>query len=214
MIKVQKFTVNPIQENTYVVSDETLHAVVIDDGAFYPEECAAIEQYIQSAGLTIDHLLCTHAHFDHIFGTGALYDKFQVKAELSADDAFLYDEGAEQVRRFINHELSLKPAPVASFLKEGDDISFGSHKLHVLATPGHTPGGLCFHCSAEQLLFSGDSLFQNSIGRTDFPYGDTQALIDSLSGKILTLPPATAVLPGHGPQTTVGNELQNNIYFK
>ena len=143
MLDIKKIPVNMLEENCYVVSDDTREAVVIDCGA------------------------------------------------LTDDD-----------RRRIT-----------DYLTEGDDISFGHHTLTVLSTPGHTPGGICFYCAAEKAVFVGDTLFYCSVGRTDFPGGDSEALCESVRNKLFTLPEDTRVYPGHGPYTEVGFEKAHNPYI-
>ena len=208
------FSVNPIQENCYILSDETHEAVVIDDGAFYPEEVQSIEDYIVSNQLEPKHLLCTHTHFDHIWGSGKLYDKFGLKAEFCAEDAYLFDSVEEQMRQICHYAMPMYSAPAGNFIREGDIVKFGSHSLSVIATPGHTRGGVCFYCAEEKSLFSGDSLFQQSVGRTDFEGGNLDDLINSLRNKILILPDDVKVFPGHGPATEIGYEKTHNIYFR
>lgn len=214
MLHIQKFVVNMIQENCYVVNDETLEAVIVDDGAYYHEEKLAIENYINENGLHPVLLLDTHAHFDHIMGNKALYDRYGLKARFSRADAALYDGLKDQARLIMGFALEgLESAPAGPFVSEGDVLTFGSHRFSVIATPGHTPGGLCFYCKEENVLFSGDSLFHGSIGRTDLPGGDTEALVNSLKTKILTLPEPTRVLTGHGPATDVLTEKKINPYL-
>lgn len=214
MLHIQKFVVNMIQENCYVVNDETLEAVIVDDGAYYHEEKLAIENYINENGLHPVLLLDTHAHFDHIMGNKALYDRYGLKARFSRADAALYDGLKDQARLIMGFALEgLENAPAGPFVSEGDVLTFGSHRFSVIATPGHTPGGLCFYCKEENVLFSGDSLFHGSIGRTDLPGGDTEALVNSLKTKILTLPEPTRVLTGHGPATDVLTEKKINPYL-
>lgn len=214
MLHIQKFVVNMIQENCYVVNDETREAVIVDDGAYYPEEKLAIENYIKENGLKPVLLIDTHAHFDHIMGNKALFDRFGLKARFSRADAELYDGLEKQTQLIMGMPLEgLERAPAGSFIKEGDRLTFGSHAFTVIATPGHTQGGLCFYCKEENLLFSGDSLFRGSIGRTDLPGGDGKSLISALKNKILTLPDETKVLTGHGPATDIGTEKMINPYL-
>jgi len=203
-----------IQENCYVLNDETNEAVIIDDGAYYPEEKKAIEQYIQDHKLKPVHLLDTHAHFDHIMGNEELFLKFGLKAEFHKKDAYLYDTASLQAQSIISSKLNVHDVPAGAFIKNNDEIIFGNLRLKVIETPGHTPGGVCFYCESEKVLFSGDSLFKQSIGRTDLPGGDGVKLLESLKNNILTLPDETKVFPGHGPSTTIQEEKELNIYFK
>jgi len=205
-----------IHENCYIMHDESSEAVIIDDGAYYPKEKAAIENYIKANKLKPVLLLNTHAHFDHIMGNKAIYDTFGLKARFSSKDSYLYDSITFQMQSIMGCCLrDIEDAPAGDFVKEGDEIIFGlNHRISVIATPGHTPGGICFYLPDDKVLFSGDSLFQGSIGRTDFPKGNEKLLIDSLKKKILTLPKDVQVLSGHGPATSIEAEHRQNIYLR
>lgn len=213
MLTIKTFQVNMIGENCYVVSDETREAVVIDCGAFSAQEKQAIANYIEAERLQVKHLLCTHVHFDHVFGNAFLAERYGLKPAFHAADQPLYDNLATQVMDFIQVKYDVPQPPAAPHLADGDEVRFGTHAFTVIHTPGHSPGGVSFYCAAEGVLFSGDSLFRYSIGRTDLTGGDYRALIDSLSSKILTLPEQVTVYPGHGPTTTVGAEKRNNPYL-
>lgn len=117
------------------------------------------------------------------------------------------------VSEILGVRLSLDVPPVGRYLSESDVITFGTHRLTILHTPGHTPGGIIFYCEAEQTAFSGDTLFRMSIGRTDFERGSYQQMMTSLRDVVAKLPPETVIYPGHGPQTTIGEELRYNPYF-
>lgn len=214
MIEIKTFTVNMIEENCYVVSDPTGEAVIIDCGALTPEEQDEICSYIRTKSLTPKHLICTHAHFDHIFGVDFIHRTYGLRPEMHAADMPLYAQAAQQTRAILGQESSWSLPPVGTKLAGGDTVTFGTHRLAVIETPGHTPGGVCFHCAEEGVLFSGDSLFQCSIGRTDLPGGDGKALVDSLRSRILTLPEETTVWPGHGPATHIGYERKYNPYLR
>lgn len=214
MLNIQIFTVNFIEENCYVLSDETREAVIVDCGAFFPEEREAIRQYVEKEGLTLRHHLLTHGHFDHIFGAQYIADTFGVLPQLGADDATTYEQAVQQMRAFIHRDMPLSLPPIGAKLNDGDVVNFGSHALRVINTPGHTPGGVCYYCEAEAILVSGDSLFRREIGRCDLPGGNEFQLINGLRQRILTLPEAVKVYPGHGPATTVGEEKTGNPYLR
>lgn len=214
MLNIKCFVVNMVEENCYVVSDETKEAVIIDDGACIRGEHQAIDEYISRTGLTLRHNLNTHAHFDHTMGNRHIYDTYHLKPEINAADAELYTDLSLQVQSMLGHKISIDVAPLGTPLQEGQVITFGNHKLKVIETPGHTPGGICLYCREEGVLFSGDSLFQQSVGRTDFPGGNGLHLISSLRSKIITLPPATIVYPGHGNSTTIELERRYNPYLQ
>ncbi|MBO4486746.1 MAG: MBL fold metallo-hydrolase [Bacteroidaceae bacterium] len=224
MLNIKCFVVNMVEANCYVISDETAEAVIIDDGACIRGEHQAIDDYLNRNGLTLKHVLNTHGHFDHTMGNAHLYATYGLKPRLCALDSELYTNISLQVQSMLGRRLTIDVAPLGPALNEGDSIRFGNHSLKVIHTPGHTPGGLCFYCRPDKapspdkhqnsgLLFSGDSLFEQSIGRTDFPGGNGVHLIRSLRDKIITLPPDTIVYPGHGNSTTIERERHYNPYL-
>jgi len=211
-MKIRTFVCNMLQENCYVVSDESGEAVVVDCGALYEAERQAIGDYIEQEGLRVTHVVCTHAHFDHCFGLAALWRRFGVKPELPLEDEPLADLD-RQMRQMMGESYDEEQAPLGPFYGDGKVFAFGTHQLVAMATPGHSPGSCCLYCEAEDVLFSGDTLFCQSIGRTDLPGGDWMEMQRSLR-RLAQLPPATRVLPGHGPETTIGRELQVNPYLR
>ena len=214
MLHIQRFVVNMIEENCYVLWDDSHEAAVIDCGAFYPEERKAIADFIADNGLLVKRLLQTHAHFDHLFGADFICRTYGVRPEMHRAEADTYAAAAEQSRIFMHRALPLTLPPVGPYFDDGDDLAFGHHVLRVLHTPGHTPGGVCFYEADEAVLFSGDSLFRRAIGRCDLPGGDETSLMDSLKQRVLTLPDAVTVCPGHGDCTTVGEERRANPYLQ
>lgn len=214
MLKIKTFVVNMVEENCYVLSDETREAVIIDDGSFVRGEHEAIDQYLSRENLKLKYVLNTHGHFDHTMGNAYLYEKYKLKPRMAAADADMYTDTSLQIQVILGHRIDIKVAPLGKPLNEGDVISFGTHQLKVISVPGHTPGGLCYYCKSENILFSGDSLFLQSVGRTDLPGGNMLDLINNLKAKILTLPPITKVYPGHGPTTTIQQEQNLNPYLR
>ena len=212
MLHIETFTVNFIQENCYVVSDETREAVVIDCGAYYPEEQQRVLSYLRDHALRPVHLLCTHGHFDHVFGLKALSDAYGLGVTLHAADVATYEKAEEQLMLFMHKLLPIDLVPVTRRLQAGDTVTFGTHTLRVIHTPGHTPGGVCYYSEQEQVIFTGDSLFRHSIGRTDLP-GSTPDLDEELRQKVLVLPPETRVLTGHGDPSYIGEEQRANPYL-
>lgn len=213
MLTIRRFCCNMLSENCYVVSDDTRECVIIDCGAFYPEEGQAVISYISQQALTPRHLLCTHGHFDHCMGNGYIYREYGLKPEVHADDEFLMVKMQQQTADILGGNLSIDVPPVGRYLNTDDTILFGSHSLQTLHTPGHTPGGVIFHCREERTAFSGDTLFRMSIGRTDFERGSYEQMVNSLHQVVAKLPADTVVYPGHGPQTVIGEELKYNPYF-
>ena len=212
MLNIVRFVCNPIQENTYVMSDETNECVIVDCGAFFPEERKAIVDYIRSNHLVPKHLIATHGHIDHNFGNNTMFEEFGLQPEVHADEAQLMDTLPEQAESFCNITLDYELPAAGRFLSANDKICFGSHTFTILETPGHTPGSVFYYCKEENVAFSGDTLFHNSVGRTDIPGGSMFLLIQSLRA-ISQLPDETQILPGHGDYTTMGKEQTSNPYL-
>lgn len=213
MLKIETFVNRPIDENTYVVSDETGEAVIVDCGAITPDDQQAIGQYIEREGLIVRHHVLTHGHFDHMFGAQWVVDTYGCHPLVHADDEPIYRSAVTMVSAFFHRRMEFPVPTVGGHYSDGDVIAFGSHSLRAIHTPGHTPGGCCLYCESEGVLLSGDSIFQGSIGRTDMVGGSHEALVESLVSKVLTLPAGVRILPGHGPATTVERELAFNPYL-
>lgn len=201
-----------IQENCYVVNDETKECVIIDCGAYYEEERRAIVDYISSEGLRPVHLLVTHGHLDHNFGNNTIFEKYKLKPEVSAEDEKLINDLKGQGKNLFGVEVDYDFPPVGRFFEDDEKITFGSHAFSVIATPGHTHGSCTFYCKEENVAFTGDTLFKGSIGRTDLGEGSMFMIINSLR-ELAQLPDATVVLPGHGESTTIGDEVAHNPYM-
>ena len=213
MLNIKRFMCNPLQENCYVVSDDSRECVIIDCGAYYPEECDAISSYIRDNQLTPVHLLATHGHLDHNFGNGYIFRQYTLNVEICADDRDLVEHLPEQASSLFGMTIDEEQPSVGRLLHDGDEVTLGTHILRVLHTPGHSHGSCVFYCAEESVAFSGDTLFRMSIGRTDFPEGSWADMERSLA-KIATLPADTQVLPGHGPQTTIADEIRYNPYLR
>ena len=202
-----------LHENCYVVYDEkSREAAIIDPGFYWNDEEQQLVQFISDNQLVIKYLLCTHLHFDHIFGTAFITEKYGVELSANLADTPWLDNFTSSVARF-GIRPNATPSPVAHALKDGDLLQLGESTLTCIATPGHSAGGLCFYVKEEGILFAGDTLFQNSIGRTDFADGNYAQLIHSIQERLLTLPSDTVVYPGHGDTTTIGDEANYNPYL-
>lgn len=212
MLNIKTFVCNMLQENCYVVSDETRECVIIDCGVFYPEEKAALVQYIHDNNLVPKHLLSTHGHLDHNFGNKLINDEFRLRLEIHKDDESLILHSEKQAEKFYQLAMDEEMPPIGRLLTGNEVISFGSHQLEIIETPGHSRGGVCYYCRAEGILFTGDTLFHRSVGRTDLNGGSMFMLIQSLR-TLCQLPDETQVLPGHGPQTTIGEEVAQNPFI-
>lgn len=212
-MKIKRFEFNMFPVNCYVVSDETREAVVIDPGCHTDAEKQALHDYIERNGLTLKHLLCTHLHLDHIFGSDYVVRTYGLKLEANQADEFLLEK-APQHSRMFGVEWKGMPAPVGHYLHDGDTIAFGHTRLEAIHVPGHSPGSLVFHCPEEKCIFSGDVLFQGSIGRADLAGGNFDELRDSICSRLFCLPDDTVVYPGHGASTSIGAEKRDNPFFR
>jgi glyoxylase-like metal-dependent hydrolase (beta-lactamase superfamily II) len=198
--------VGPLDCNCYVVGDkEQRQAIVIDPGG----DADDIARLAAERGLTIVAIVATHAHFDHIIAAGRLRELTGAPFHLNHADRPLLDWMQESGRLFLGIDLP-PPPEVDSGLEEGDSLVAGSTRFTVLHTPGHSPGSVCL--SAEHALFSGDTLFNGSVGRTDLPGGDSRALVGAVRSKLFDFEGGTPVYPGHGPATTIDREKRYNPF--
>jgi hydroxyacylglutathione hydrolase len=211
MISIKKFTVNPFQENSYVLSDETGNCLIVDAGFFFKKEIKEVLDYLQTNDLKPVGLINTHCHFDHLMGVDFIRMKFGIPFECHAEDAFWLPLASAQARSF---GITMPEVAGADhFFKTGQNLSFGNSCLQVIHIPGHSPGHVVFYSPEEQFLLAGDVLFYKSIGRFDLPGGDYEQLISSIKDKLLVLPPGTKVWCGHGDETSIGFEKLNNPYL-
>lgn len=207
-LDVRGVVVGLFRENCWIVgSRQRGEACVIDPGD-EPEEILALAR---DMGVRITRVVASHAHLDHIMAVGAIQAATGAPFLLHADDQAIADGLPESVRRFFGREVPPAPAP-AAYLADGDDLEVGGARLTVLHTPGHTPGSISLYAPEAGLLFSGDTLFRGSIGRTDLPGGDYEQIIASITDRLMPLPPTTRVLPGHMQETTIGEEWERNPF--
>lgn len=209
MLTVKLFVVNPLDESTFIIYDETGETAVIDCGAFYIDEEKALVDYVAEKGLTLKYHLLTHSHFDHIFGANFLCNSFGLAPCMHKNELTTYDAATAQMHNLVSDAFTLITPPPGRLFDDHEVITLGNHQLKVLPTPGHTMGGVCYYCAEENLLFSGDTLFYRSIGRTDLFGGNYEQLINSIKQELLVLPSETRVYPGHGFCTTIGAERLN-----
>lgn len=213
MITIKTFAFNLLQENTYVVSDDTLECVIIDCGAYYDDERRAITDYISSQGLKPVRLLATHGHWDHNLGIDTIYQTYGLRVEAAKEDEFIISDIPHNFQSIIGAPLRREYPAVGRFFTPDEVIRFGHHSLQVLKTPGHSPGSVVFYCAEEHTAFTGDTLFRMSVGRTDFDGGSYTQLMSSLANVLAKLPADTVILPGHGPKSTIDYELRYNPYL-
>lgn len=212
MLRIQTFEVNPLHENCYVINDETKECVIIDCGALTETEQNAVIEYINEEGLKPVHNLGTHGHLDHHFGDAAILSAFNLQPEVAEGDKVLMQHPREAALQMLGMDLNIDLPAGNLKLTENEEVKFGSHTFKIIRTPGHSPGSVSFYCAEENVLFTGDTLFKGSIGRTDFPGGSMFQIISSLR-ELAQLPDKTIVYPGHGPQTSIGFELAHNPYM-
>jgi len=200
------FTVGPFQEHTYILSDEkTKEAYLIDPGG----ENEKVLSYLKKNDFKVKALLVTHGHIDHVAGAAELQRALEAPLWMNAKDQYLLD-----MLPTISSYFGFSSVPVPKIdrsLSEGEWLDFGDAKIEVIATPGHTPGGLCYRIGND--LFVGDTLFDGSIGRTDLPGGNYDELIQSIKTKLLVLDDSLIVHCGHGPKTTIRKEKKTNPFL-
>ena len=211
MLQIKSFVFSPIQENTYILYNEFNECIIIDPGCYFDEEKDALSAFITEMKLLPKMLLNTHCHLDHIFGNKYVADKYNLTLQIHKDEKKMLDmapaSGLMYNLPFDNYLGEI------TYLAEGKKLNLGSDTLDIILTPGHSPGSLSFYCAHDQFVISGDALFYQSIGRTDLPYGDHQTLLRAIREKLFVLPAETKVFSGHGQETTIGFEKENNPFL-
>jgi hydroxyacylglutathione hydrolase len=213
MLQYHTFTFNAFSENTYLIWDsESLEAAIIDPGCLAYSEKQELKEKVAQLGLSVRYLLNTHCHVDHVLGNDFVKNTYKLPLHIHR-----YDLPVLQATEQIAEKYGFRGYVLAeadAFLDEGDVVQLGAERLEVLFLPGHAPGHLGFYHAGQGLCFSGDVLFRQSVGRTDFPLCSMDDLIASIKLKLYKLPDETIVFPGHGPTTTIGFEKVNNPYVK
>jgi len=198
-----KITLGILDSHTYILADEdSREGVIIDIGGDFDK----LKQKIADLGVKIEKVLLTHGHLDHMLEAAKARDYYEASIYLSEEDKDIFK--GQKIRAFYGNDVP-SDLPVDVFIKDDDIITFGRHKIKVIHTPGHTQGSVCF-LADDRFLMTGDTLFKNTIGRTDGAGGDTQQEIESIKSKLLILPDDVEVFPGHGDSTTIGQEKANN----
>ena len=212
-MKVSRFVFNMFGMNTYVMWDpESSEAAIVDPGMIDDAERRALDDFITRNGLKVTQLINTHMHLDHIFGDAYVKDKYGLEIKAGKADEFLALTLSDQAARY---HLPVKTVDlgVDVNLNDGDILYLGTEPIKVLSVPGHSPGSIALYCPESGFVITGDALFQGSIGRTDLPRGNHAQLLASIREKLFSLPPETVVLPGHGGETTIGDEIRSNPFF-
>ena len=210
-MQVKTFVFNPIQENTYIVWDDTKECIVIDAGNLSAREDKMLAEFIEEQGLKPVLAVNTHCHFDHILGVEFLRETYGVKFAASSADLPLLKNGRASGAMF-GMELGALPEAIDIDLASLDEIKFGNTTLKVIATPGHSKGCVSLYHEESKTLFTGDTLFRESIGRTDLPGGDYPTIIKSILGSILPLGDEVTIYPGHGDKSNIGHESLYNPF--
>ena len=211
-MQIKFFEFNPVYVRTYLIYDETKEAAIIDCGAYTDEEQQRLKRYIDANELKIRYLLNTHRHFDHILGNQFIYETYGIKPQYHEAEESM--PGLRKQTMVFGLPIDYEAIGAEHYIQDGDVISFGNIRLKALLTSGHSPGSLSFYSEKDHCVFTGDALFQHSIGRTDLWGGSESLLISSIQNKLLTLPENTDIYPGHGPSTTVKEEKELNPYIK
>ena len=210
-MKIHKLVFSPIEVNTYILDDEKGRCAIIDCGCYTDEEFNSLLSFLDDKGLQPDMLLNTHLHLDHIFGNGRIYKKFGLLTHATIEED-ANRKNAQKHAMMFGMDME-EPPEIGTIIKDGEVIYFGETEIKCLFVPGHTAGSIAFYLPDEGIAFTGDALFAGSIGRTDLPGGDYDILISSINTRLLSLDPSTVIYPGHGMQSTIGVEKENNPYL-
>ena len=206
-MRIKKFVIGMIGTNCYVVSNENTKECFIVDPAVCDKN---VISYIETEGLSLKAILLTHGHFDHIMGLSDVMEDIKIPVYVEEADLPMMMDGESNLSSgYMRGGYQFADAvPV----RDGQQLQIAGFQFRVIHTPGHTPGGCCYYMEQEDVLFSGDTLFRTSVGRSDFPGGSASALVRSVKEKLLILPEETHVYPGHMEETTIGYEKRHNPF--
>lgn len=205
------FECNDFGENTYLIYDQH-RATIIDPGCVTAEERQLLSSTIAQLELTVEQIVLTHAHIDHVLGLKWAIDRYNVPFYLHADEKTVFMANRQIAQLYHQPYEETDQAP--QYIAESDQVNIAGQVWIILLTPGHSPGSICLYNEETKQLIAGDVLFRDSIGRTDLPGGDYDTLISSIKNKIYPLPNDVIVYPGHGPTTSVGYEKMNNPFIR
>ena len=212
MLQVKKFVFSPVEENTYVVYNESKECSIIDPGCYFNNERNELKDFLGELSLRPKYLLNTHCHLDHVFGEKFIHDTYQLIPYMHQNEKEMLDLAPLAALQW-NLPFDAYKGEV-NYLTEGDLIRLGEDVLKIIYAPGHSPGHICFYCEAQKFIISGDVLFRQSIGRTDLPGGDFDTLINNIRQKLFVLPDDVVVYSGHGPETMIGFEKKYNPFLQ
>lgn len=208
-MQYKSFVFNFLEENTYILWDQTGQAAIIDPGMYTAQEEQILDAFVKENNLDVKLLLNSHLHFDHVFGNPYVCKRYGIAPWANGGDK-VWLEDIKKMLGKMGFRLETEQPAIAHMLQDGEIVRFGNTELKCIFVPGHSAGCMAFYCEQEQLLFSGDILFRGSVGRTDFPDSSHSLQVEGIHNKLFVLPEQTTVCPGHGPSTTIGYELDNN----
>jgi len=211
MAKIKRFVFNDFQVNSYILYDGSYEAVIIDGGANSHAELKELYDFINDNHLIPKYIMNTHGHLDHVCGNYYLESHFRIPILMNFEDNFLVETAVDLAEKF-GYTIE-KPPKADKNVKDHDILKFGDTKIQIVALPGHSPGGVGFYCPDDGFIITGDTIFMESIGRTDLPGANYDSLMESILTRIFTLPPETIIYPGHGTDTTVHDEKKYNPFF-
>lgn len=214
MIHTEYFIFNSFQERCSVVWDNEGSCAIVDPGAASGQETAELKDFITAKGLRPVCIMLTHAHFDHIYGVAGLMREYGIPVYMHRNETNTIGKVNPLLCKAFGLPMPEGPGDAAKFVKEGDTVQVGGLRFEVIETPGHTEGGVCYLERGEKTLFSGDTLFAGSIGRTDHPGGDYDQLIQGILGRLMELDGDIEVIPGHGPVTSIATERMTNPFLQ
>jgi glyoxylase-like metal-dependent hydrolase (beta-lactamase superfamily II) len=211
MAKLKIFEFNDFRTNCYILYDDSYEAIIVDGAANSHSELKQIHDFLNENHLIPKYLINTHGHLDHICGNYYLESHLRIPILMHKDDDFFLDNALQLAKQF-GYAIEQPPKP-DKYIKDHDIIKFGDSELEVICIPGHTPGSIALYSAEDKFVITGDALFLESIGRTDLPLGNYDQLMNSILKRLFTLPDETVVYPGHGPDTTIGDEKKYNQFF-
>lgn len=210
-MKIFREVFSPIEVNTYVLTGNDRECIIIDCGCYGREEEKRLEKMLEERQLKPVMLIDTHCHLDHVFGNSFMLERYGLRAWFHEGDRNNYVNAPKHALMF---GLNMEAQPEQEgYLSEGQTVTAAGVSLKVIGVPGHSPGGIALYSASDGIVFTGDALFAGSIGRSDLPGGDHELLMERIREQLFTLPPDTVVYPGHGPATSIREEMKSNPFF-
>lgn len=213
MLYLKKFTFNPLMVNCYVVWNDEKQAMVVDPSCYSEIEQQQLLFFIKENNLSVNHIIITHYHFDHLMGAAFLSNELDVCLSIHKDYVHLAGNFDINIQtQYFGFQMKNPPKP-KNLLQDNDEIELGCEKLKIIHVPGHSPCSIALYSEKYSFLISGDILFEGGIGRTDLACGDMELLLKGIKEKLFSLPETIKVYPGHGGETTIGEEKKYNTFI-